>query len=41
MRHGLIVQPGTDFIMLVPSLTYTDEEFEELANGLRAALDEI
>lgn len=40
-RHGLIVQPGTDFIMLVPSLTYTDEEFEELANGLRAALDEI
>jgi len=40
-RHGLIVQPGTDFIMLVPSLTYTDEEFEELATGLRAALDEI
>lgn len=40
-RHGLIVQPGTDFIMLVPSLTYSDEEFEELANGLRAALDEI
>lgn len=40
-RHGLIVQPGTDFIMLVPSLTYTDEEFEELANGLRAALAEI
>ena len=40
-RHGLIVQPGTDFIMLVPSLTYTDAEFEELATGLRAALDEI
>ncbi len=40
-RHGLIVQPGTDFIMLVPSLTYSDEEFEELATGLRAALNEI
>ncbi|MFI1458652.1 daptide-type RiPP biosynthesis aminotransferase [Streptomyces roseus] len=40
-RRGLIVQPGTDFIMLVPALTFTDEEFEELASGLRAALDEI
>lgn len=40
-RHGLIVQPGTDFIMLVPSLTYSDEEFDELATGLRAALNEI
>ncbi|MDH2393854.1 aminotransferase class III-fold pyridoxal phosphate-dependent enzyme [Streptomyces sp. HNM0663] len=40
-RRGLIVQPGTDFIMLVPSLTYTADEFEELASGLRAALDEI
>src|SRR3569833_1983856 len=40
-RRGLIIQPGTDFIMLIPALTYTDEDFAELDASLRAALDDI
>lgn len=39
-RHGLIVQPGTDFVMLVPALIYTAEDFAELESSLRVALDE-
>lgn len=39
-RRGLIVQPGTDFIMLVPALTYSPEDFAELESSLRGALDD-
>lgn len=40
-RRGLIIQPGTDFFMLVPALTYTAEDFDEMATSLRAALDDV
>lgn len=40
-RRGLIVQPGTDFFMLVPALTYSAEDFDELAASLRAAMADI
>ena len=40
-RRGLIVQPGTDFFMLVPALTYSAEDFDELATSLRAAMADI
>jgi|tagenome__1003787_1003787.scaffolds.fasta_scaffold20925536_2 adenosylmethionine-8-amino-7-oxononanoate aminotransferase len=40
-KRGLIIQPGTDFFMLVPALTYTEDDFDELATSLRAALDDV
>ncbi|GAA5154632.1 MULTISPECIES: daptide-type RiPP biosynthesis aminotransferase [Amycolatopsis] len=38
---GLIVQPGPDCVQLVPALTYTAEDFEELETLLIRALDEV
>jgi len=40
-RRGLIIQPGTDFVMLIPALTYSDADFVELETSLRAALDDV
>lgn len=40
-RAGVVVQPGPDCIQLVPALTYTAEDFEELEAGITRALDEV
>ncbi|GAB3399183.1 daptide-type RiPP biosynthesis aminotransferase [Amycolatopsis echigonensis] len=40
-RAGVVVQPGPDCIQLVPALTYTAEDFEELEAGIAGALDEV
>lgn len=39
-RAGLVLQPGPDCVQLVPALTYTSEDFEELEARLVTALDE-
>jgi adenosylmethionine-8-amino-7-oxononanoate aminotransferase len=40
-RAGLVLQPGSDCVQLVPALTYTAEDFEELETRLLSALDEV
>ncbi|RSM63048.1 aspartate aminotransferase family protein [Amycolatopsis sp. WAC 01376] len=40
-RSGLIVQPGPDCVQLVPALTYTEADFEELEALLVSTLDEV
>lgn len=40
-RRGVLVQPHTDFFLVVPALTYTAADFEELGAALRGALDDV